>query len=522
MERHLGQGVHRFLKFDTEMFYFWCSFIGIENSKIIWRDGAEAPTMGQLLDCIYFNKHDLAQPRGQQAMRKEAGRNLLEFIHVSRIRKRLLDCLIFVKCGMDPWSEALQSKCVYNNVSMDDNKSEDRMFSVGDDVHRQGTKISKTAEGGYVEAAVILGQDTHYLKVQHLNIFRNHWQMAMLDIPNLAPNPLNLFCDPCPNADLTWVSQVVSCDGNYMVLADNTRLFNPRRPTQVALERALQTSIVNGVTCGLQIGQIFWWYWPDKGGWFSFTVQHITSNLVYEVKGADGEAFEAQWSGGQLVAFRRDKDGGLPVQWAKAPPVSDNVWTSAGEGVNCANGWGLDQMIRVDPPPGHQQSVSSWGTGSARNVGWKVGDWVWCKYSEAPNLKVVQFIAIVISIEAEHLHLRIPWSAKGLEALLNVRSVPVTSYQLGHPSVNWTDINVSKREFDACFQTIGGQRCACKLHWCMPKPCCAGAQASVGPVLARCRHHCMGQEPSSAARNVGAGALDQDKRHGKHLESPGT
>ena len=478
MERLQGpDGVQRFLKFDTEMFYFWCSFIGIENSQTIWRDNLpEPPTMGQLLGCINFGNHDLALARGQLAMRKEAGKNLIKFVHVSRIRKRLLDCMIFVKCGMDPWSEVLQSKCVYNNVSMDDNKTENRMFLVGDQVHRHGTKISKQAEGGHVEAAVVLGQGTHYLKAQHLNIFRNQWEMAMLNIPNLAPNPLNLFYDPTPNADLTWVSQVVSCDGNYMVLADNTRLFNPRKPTQVALEKALQTSIVNGLTCGLQIGQIFWWYWADKGGWFSFTVQHITSTLVYELKGADGEAFEAQWSGGQLMAFRRDADGGLPVQWAKDPPVSSNVWTSAGTGVNCANGWGLGQKIRVDPPPGHQQSVGSWGTGSTRNVGRKVGDWVWCKYSEDPNLKVCQFIAIVISIGAEHLHLRIPWSAKGLEAALAMRSHSVDTlrgmrshpvlqgYQLGHPSVNWTDINVSKREFDACFQTIGGQRCACKLH----------------------------------------------------------
>ena len=81
MERQLGEGgVHRFLKFDTEMFYFWCSFIGIENSKIIWREGVEAPAMGKLLGCINLDKFDLATGAGRTAMHRDAGRSLLRYI----------------------------------------------------------------------------------------------------------------------------------------------------------------------------------------------------------------------------------------------------------------------------------------------------------------------------------------------------------------------------------------------------------------------------------------------------------
>ena len=55
MEVQGSVGVNKLLRFDEDMFYAWCCYIGIMRAKLMWRECVtpeNMPTMQQLLDCV--------------------------------------------------------------------------------------------------------------------------------------------------------------------------------------------------------------------------------------------------------------------------------------------------------------------------------------------------------------------------------------------------------------------------------------------------------------------------------------
>ena len=373
MEVQGSVGVNKLLRFDEDMFYAWCCYIGIMRAKLMWRECVtpdKVPTMQELLDCVLFEPDPNHTSSGSSRIgrcnfslrccMRSSSKELVKYIHVSQVRTRLIEAMLAVKCGMYPWDDFLRCKCVYFCVAPDGSTQTERCFRVGDTCYRVDTRVAKNMDGPWLQAAVIVGEEMHYYAMHQLQKFRNAWQLAMLNIPHLTKHPLDQYVSG--NIGIVEETTVERCEGSYMVLSDNTRLFNPRLPPgqTLGMENSRRGTITRGQSCGLEIGSIFWWYWPCRGGWFSFTVQHITPSLVYECMGANGEAIDAQWENGQLKAFHRSKDGGMPLAWAREPPVSPDVWTSLDD-APCSDGWGLDQKVRCDPPPNHQQPVAHYG-----------------------------------------------------------------------------------------------------------------------------------------------------------------
>ena len=454
MEVQGSLGIHKLLSFDEDMFYAWCAYIGIMRAKLIWRETVTpetVPTMKQLLACVVFGNMGTMRD-----WTRESSKLLLKYIHVSQVRTRLIEAILAVKAGMDPWDNFLRCKCVYLCVAPDSSTQTERCFRVGDICYRLDTRVAKNMDGPWLQAAVIVGEEMHYYAMHQLQKFRNAWQLAMCNIPHLTTLPLDQYVSG--NLGIVEKTTVERCEGSYMVLSDNTRLFNPRLPPgqTLGMANSLESTITLGQKCALPIGSIFWWYWPCRGGWFSFTVQHITPNLVYECMGANGEAIDARWENGQLKAFYRSRDGGTPLAWAKEPPVSPDVWTSLPD-APCSDGWGLDQAVRCDPPPNHQQSVDNYrARGSvARGVGVLVGDWVWCHCMSPVETRHLQYFAIVIEIHHDLVNLRIPWTPHTLKQTLLARD-PASGFQGNDLQGWWQDISVSPTQLDTSFTVVGG------------------------------------------------------------------
>lgn len=452
-----------FLRFDSAMFEHWCQFIGIMEAWTMWKDGIEPPSMQQLLNCIELH-HPIGQNGSTRQIDTASLHNLTQYVFSHQVKRRLYDCLVMVKLGVDPWSLRLKCPCVYLMLGTHSNYTGDRMFQAGDPLVLRGTRVSKHVEGPWVEAAVRVGDDLLYCKtMQMLCVQQNQERLQqLLPFCVLENLPLNVIKDPKLGVD--WHTKVVACEGSYIITENGLRLFNPKqtnlnnRTLQERLERTVtmgQQAEYKGGACSLQIGCVAFWYWPDRGGWFSFTVQNITETYVYECLEPNGTVIDARFILGQLMAYPWRADGGVPVPWAKDPPVHTGVWNSAGDAGLCAQGWGLDQPIRVEPPPNHQQPVSTWQQHGARQKPVHVGDWVLCKDADWRFDWMVHIAVVVGFGDDGEIHMRVPVQPVDELTLLGTRSEQKCVDKLVEEGC-WRDVQVTPLEFAAAHEVIGG------------------------------------------------------------------
>ena len=221
---------------------------------------------------------------------------------------------------------------------------------------------------------------------------------------------------------VVFTSTVVGLGGQYMELENGTKMHNPRPIKGESMAESLQGTVKRGRNIAMPIETVVWLLFEDSGGWFQATLQGITPKWVLDFVCGDGDSYDLLLKGdGKLYTVKGATETVVPH--AREPPIHAGVWTSMGVGYRCANGWHLEQVVRVDAPPPHQAAVSQWAqqqsSHTQSNVTGKVGDVVRCKQntsSKVANHKnVVTFFGVLVKVELNQVqvrHLFDPWSER--------------------------------------------------------------------------------------------------------------
>ena len=448
--------VVRFLRFDVPTFYRWCQYIGLLNSTQMWKRWLQTPpTMWQLLDAVTSNL-------------QQSTKSLLQYVWPNRYAKRLAHCIEMVKWGFDPWNRSLHPPSHQLLLSIDYNPVVDHLFKQGDTVYLQDTKVALKAEGPWWEAAVEnevvpsgssdAGDNMLYYGKNLVARHRNAMAMSSLGLDKLRQGkvPSHPVLPIVKGNDTNGVVEAVvtKCSGSLMVLSSGFKVMNPKplpRGECRSCAEMLAWSLQRGKQLGFVIGSVAWLHWPDHGGWYAATLQNITLSDVLEFLCADGDCIDLKCRDGHLYAFFSDGDGGLKVPYAKEPPIHSGCWTSEGLGQHCADGWGLSQQVRCDPPPNHQTPEHEWTKFPVgRQLPVRLGDVVLCLQNTSTSVDRVSFIGVLVDKvpgDIAQYKVRVPWHMETDGEVMKTRG-DGNRLKEAFQSNWWQDITITETVFN--------------------------------------------------------------------------
>ena len=502
----LHHSIVQFLLLDRNTFHLWCIFIGLMQSDNMWSKNLPSPpSQLQLLTAVVPD-------------RKLAAKNMRQYVWPNRFVARLVLCISLIKKGVELWNPLLQCTCHHRYLSISYNVLGDHLFRPGDKVFFRNSWVSKcgSPDSTWFEVAILDSSldsdkqgDATLGELNQQAKQRNAQALIILGLASGVTGCAKTAAPvlPIPITQLNNEVQeltVQQCFGAQMLLSNGFLVLNPKPSisNRMSLPDQLQQTVTMGCELQFPIGSVAWLYWPDHGGWYCCTLQNITMGQVFEFLHADGDAVDLEYRQGHLFAFHTASDRGSEVPFCFEPPLKATVWTSVGIGMHCASdGWSLLQPIRLDPPPGHQVSVTMWGGGqpSRHTSRPRVGDMVLCKDCIADMIGREIFIGVVVDLTNEGmLVVRVALECKGDIAVMATRTDEAALEEACETW--WTTIQVPVDKFASCWEVWGSnmddnqrQFCRCfnndkfpiageTYHWdslCEPKQLLLGFEQTI-------------------------------------------